>query len=109
MSVHERLPRIPMESFGWLMVFALALHGPVDLLITISHRHLESNPVVLALGWELWLAVKVAAIPAAALVWWELRRERRTRAMAYLLATMLLILGELLILPNILVVMGWLG
>jgi len=92
--------------FGWLMVIAIALHGPVDLIITASYPHLESNPVVLWLGWVRWLTFKTVFIAVAALIWLELQREEPTHPLAYILAVLLTLLGVGLILSNLLVVTG---
>lgn len=111
MSTRTRRRRTPAYApkLAWLMVAAIALHGPFDLLITITHTHLESNPVVLSIGWPAWLVIKALTIPMAALIWFELRREPRTQPLAWALAILLTLLGVALILPNILVVMGVIG
>jgi len=50
----------------WATVF---LAGPVDIGLTLTHWHHESNPVVLALGPWGMVTVKAVALGALVLLW----------------------------------------
>lgn len=43
-----------------LLILAIGLHLVVDVPVTLRAATLESNPLVLALGWEAWAALKIA-------------------------------------------------
>lgn len=51
-----------IETKDALVITAVVFHGPVDILTTLSAMGMESNPIVLELGWGPWLAVKGAVI-----------------------------------------------
>lgn len=83
-----------------LLVAAIALHFPIDGAITLAHRHLESNPVVLALGFDTWVLVKVALLVGVIVAYAVGRNDPR---MQYPLAAQVA-LGLVFILPNLLIV-----
>lgn len=64
------------------MVATVLLLGPVDVAVTLSVWHLESNPVVLALGPAVWVAGKAATLGTAVWVWHVVRVREGMPALA---------------------------
>lgn len=89
-----------------LLVVAAFLHGPVDILTTLSAPGLESNPVVLALGWDLWLVFKVAFVIAFATSWGILVVDDRTVDVARIGSAVVLALGVAFVVPGVAIVVG---
>jgi len=80
-----------------LLAAAALLHGPVDVLLTVPAWHLEGNPVVLELGLGPTIVVKALALTALALTY----RASEPHPYRWLPSAILLVLGLLLILPNL--------
>jgi len=108
-SFRQATPTIS-PSVAWLPLAVLLLHGPLDVAITLSAPQLESNPVVHALGWELWLAVKPALMGATVLMWYDAHLENPDTyiGLAKGWLVVLLALGLFAVLGN-LVVLWWVG
>lgn len=90
-----------VEEAKLLMATALMLHGPVDVTVTLMHPHLESNPIVHGLGFEMWVLLKIGLLPALMVAYLISHEHPITRLMTLLLVA----LGVVLILPNIAVVL----
>jgi len=69
-------PVIRRPVVAFLTWYALWLHAVVDVGLTLAAPGLEANPVVLALGFEAWVAVKAVLVPLAAAAWWIGRSHR---------------------------------
>jgi len=97
-----------VSSVAWPPLAVLLLHGPLDVAITLSAPQLESNPVVHALGWELWLAIKPAVLAGAVAVWYDAHRPPRYDRAARVWLAVLLAFGLVAVLGN-LAVLWWVG
>lgn len=58
-----------MSASDRLLWATVVLAGPVDITLTLTHWHHESNPVVLALGPWGMVATKAVALGAMVVVW----------------------------------------
>lgn len=70
-----------------LLGLAILTHGVADIAITAIYWEYEINPVVLALGFEPWVALKGAILAAAVLVWRRARDHPLGRTVLVALVT----------------------
>lgn len=93
---------IPVSN-DTLATAVVGLHGVLDIATTGLAKllglfeQLEGNPIVLALGFERWLAINTGAIIAFAPIYLLAREHPSTRAMLWILVA----LGLVLIAPNV--------
>jgi len=100
MSAYANIPDRPPEMADrehLLLVAAVLLHGPVDVLLTAPAYHLESNPVVLELGLGLTTFVKAVALTGLVLTY----RASEPHPLRWVPLAVLGLLGVVLILPNL--------
>lgn len=81
------------------LLAALALHGPLDIVLTVTYWSLESNPLVVALGLWPWVALKIVALVALVAVW-SVVRDHWLAAWS---PRVLVVLGLALVAPNIVI------
>jgi len=106
-SLRQATPTASLPAAS-LPLVVLLLHGPLDVAITLSAPHLESNPVVHALGWELWLLAKPALLAGTVAVWYDAHRPPRYRRAARVWLAVLVALGLFAVVGN-LAVLWWVG
>lgn len=107
MSITPAFPDSELDDVDvGLVVVAAFLHGPVDILTTLSAPGLESNPVVLALGWDVWLVFKIAFVIAFATSWGILVVDDRTIDVARIASAVVLALGVAFVVPGVAIVAG---
>lgn len=87
-----------------LMELAVLTHGPLDMALTLSHWHLETNPLVLSLGQAPWIAVK-AVLCVSVMVAFLLTKESDSKAVRACLL-FLAILGVGAVVSNLLIISG---
>ena len=97
-----------------LALAVIALHGPLDVGLTLLAWHLEANPLVLELGPIAWIGVKAAALLALPVALYGVDRDpwlpgdRLVAGHADVIAAGLLaltvVLGTVLVVPNLVVI-----
>lgn len=105
---HNKIHAHSPTTLTKLFLIAVLLHGPLDIAMTSLAWSLESNPIVLILGFHTWLVVKILTLSVATSVWFDSRLENPepypVKAAAWL--GVLIGLGIALILPNLLLLSG---
>ncbi len=74
--------RIARHQLAIAFVLAGLITNAADVWVTLQVVELETNPIVLALGWESWVAVKAAALVGLIAAWWIGREHRFSTAAA---------------------------
>lgn len=87
-----------------LAEIAVITHGPLDMALTLSHWHLESNPIVLSLGMGPWLALKAALCVGVVVGYLSTKESNSGTVRACLL--FLALFGTIAVMGNLLVVGG---
>jgi len=82
MSTSNTLSRIARYQLAVAIVLAGVITNGADVWITLEAKALESNPIVLELGWGPWVAIKIAALVGLVGAWWLAREHRYARAVA---------------------------
>jgi hypothetical protein len=98
----------PSKNLLVLYTTAMALHFPVDMILTLSAWSFETNPVVVALGPERWVFIKLLVFVAATAVVVDSTRynPRPYTKTASVWLTGLIALGLLFVVPNIVILGG---
>jgi len=94
-----------------LTLAVVALHGPLDVGLTLAAFHLEGNPLVAQLGPTAWVGVKIAALLALPVALYGVDREpwlpgdrlvdEHADVIAAALLALTLLLGVALVIPNL--------
>lgn len=58
----DRMLTVRLSARAALAIAVVLLHGPLDVYLTLAAPHLEANPVVNAIGFELWAVVKTGVL-----------------------------------------------
>jgi len=111
--------RFDASDRRWSLIGLLAgavvlLHGPVDVaLLAAAEWHLEGNPLIQWMGWDMWLAIKAVVLIGVVFVVADVRRNHtenmtyQAMVLAFLFAN--LIVAVFLIIPNFAVLFGIAG
>ncbi len=74
--------RIARHQLVVALVLAGLITNTADVWVTLQARAVESNPVVLALGWEGWMLVKAGALVGLAITAWLALDHRHASTVA---------------------------
>lgn len=96
--------RPEIDGRDTVFVAVLVVAGLLDTAMTLSHWHLEANPVVVAAGPAAWVAVKAVSFAAMATAWWG--RSARDSAVARAAVWALLLFYSAAVGLNLAVVMA---
>lgn len=101
-----------------LVGVVVLLHGPVDVGLALALWQLETNSIVTLLGAGPWIGIKVLALSALPIALWSIDRDpwlpgdELVTPYANLVAVGLLsvsiLLAVALIVPNLIIAVGWL-
>lgn len=100
MEAYSEVPDWSVEMADYeahLLIAAVLLHGPVDVLVTLQALHLESNPLIHEIGIGLTILVKATALLGLVITYHLAAGHPRRWVPPAILTG----LGLLLILPNI--------